>query len=128
MTSTPLDDFKAYLEQHDTTGYSFALGRWTETGNTANNRYIVLKQFAARRPILSMRFVGVQVLIVGKRDEQSGISEVNQFANGLHEFVQQRKTGCSVVAVNTATEVVGPSFTEENRPVFELNFEMMYQS
>lgn len=126
--STPLDDFKAYLEQHDTTGYSFALGRWTETANNANTRYIVLRQYGARRPILSMRFVGVQVLVVGRRDEQSGISDVSQFANGLHDFVQQRKTGCSIVTVNTVTDVVGPSFTEENRPVFELNFEMMYQS
>lgn len=126
--STPLEDFRAYLEQYDTTGYSFALGRWTETTNTASNRYIVLRQYGARRPILSMRFVGVQVLIVGKRDEQSGISAVSQFANGLHDFVQQRKTGCSVVAVNTVTDVVGPSYTAEGRPVFELNFEMMYQS
>lgn len=126
--STPLDDFKAYLEQYDTADYSFALGRWTETTNTANNRYIVLRQYAARRPILSMRFIGIQVLIVGRRDEQQGVSYVSQFANGLHDFVQQRKTGCSVVAVNTITDVVGPSYTEENRPVFELNLEMMYQS
>lgn len=126
--STPLEDFRAYLEQYDTTGYSFALGRWTETSDNAGTRYIVLRQYGARRPILSMRFVGVQVLIVGKRDDQSGTSAVSQFANGLHDFVQQQKTGCSVVAVNTVTDVVGPSFTEENRPVFELNFEMMYQS
>ena len=126
--SAPLDDFRAYLEQHDTTGYSFALGRWTETANNADTRYIVLRQFGARRPILSMRFIGIQVLIVGKRDDHQGVSYVSQFANGLHDFVQQRKTGCSVVAVNTVTDVVGPSYTAEGRPVFELNFEMMYQS
>lgn len=126
--STPLDDFKAYLEQHDTTGWTWALGRWVETKDTAATRFIVLRQFPARRPRLSMRFIGIQVLIVGKRDEGTGLAEVNKFANGLHDFILQRKTGCSVVAVNTTTDVVGPSYTTEDRPIFEINFEMMYQS
>lgn len=128
MATSPLDDFRAYLSQHDTTGYSWAQGRWTETSSTANTRYIVLKQFPARRPTLSLRYIGVQVLIVGRRDEGAGLSEVNRFANGFHDFVQQRRTGCSIVAVNTITDVVGPTFTSEGRPVFEINFEMMYQN
>lgn len=126
--TTPLDDFRAYLLQHDTTGFVFAKGRWTETAATSGTRYIVLRQSASRRPVLNMRYIGVQVLIVGKREEGATMGEVEAFANGLNSFVQQRKTGCSIVAVSTLTDVVGPSFTQENRPVYELNFEMMYQT
>lgn len=126
--SSPLDDFRTYLMQLDTTGFTFAKGRWTEMPATANFRYIVLRQSASRRPILNLRFIGVQVLIVGKREEGATMGEVEAFANSLNGFVQQRKTGCSIVAVSTLTDVVGPSFTEENRPVYELNFEMMYQT
>lgn len=126
--SSPLDDFRAYLSQHDTTGFTFAKGRWTETANTANTRYIVLRQSGSRRPVLNLRYIGVQVLIVGKREEGATMGAVEAFANGLNSFVQQRKTGCSIVAVSTLTDVVGPSFTQENRPVYELNFEMMYQT
>ena len=47
--STPLDDFKAYLEQYDTTGYSFALGRWTETTTLRIRAIFALKTIRCKK-------------------------------------------------------------------------------
>lgn len=129
--STPLNDFKAYLEQYpdlNTLGYNFARGRWYEDNSSANERFIVIRQSGSSRPVRSLRYITVQVLIVGKRDEGATTEDVEEFANSLHNFVQSAKTGCSIVSVSTLTDVVGPSYTEHDRPVYELNLQMIYQT
>lgn len=127
--TTPLEAFADILQaMPELAGYTLARGEWVEERTSAAARYLTLSQSSARAPLLdAVRFIAVQILIVGKRNE-SEISKVEEAANALPSLIRAAAVCWPVAALRIVTDVAGPSFSEQGRPVYELTVEMMYQT
>ena len=125
-----IDEFIEWLEGYaDLSGYVLSRGMWVESDATKDRRFIAFRNMGGRSPVAgTVRYPQVSLLIVGRRGERQfagGIKAVEDFASGIIPYaIENFKSGC-VFNIEPLAEMIGPGYTEHDRPWYELNFELM---
>lgn len=109
-------------------GYQVSRGAFVESDANADQRFIVLQSMGGRRPGIIERYPFIRMLVLGSRYERQvsgGIVELEDFASGLIDYANENfKTDC-FTQLRAASDIIGPGFTAEDRPWYELNFEII---
>ena len=122
-------EFYEWLQSYaDLSGYQVSRGAFVESEENAGQRFIVLQSMGGRTPGVIERYPAIRMLVMGSRYERqvsNGIVELENFASGLIGFANDNfKTDC-FTQLRPASDIIGPGYTTEDRPWYELNFEII---
>lgn len=124
-----LQEFYEWMRGYaDLSGYEVSRGAFIESEDNASKRFIVLQAQGGRRPGVVERYPAVRLLVMGSRHERQvsgGIIELEDFASGLIDYANNNfRTDCFSYLM-PLSDIIGPGFTIEDRPWYELNFEII---
>lgn len=125
-----IQEFLEWLEGYSSlSGYVPSRGMWVESESTATKRFLGIHNSGGRAPDTDfVRYPEIRLLVVGRRNERQytgGILEVENFASGIIDHAIETFQGGCIVQIRPMAEMIGPLFTEHDRPVYELNFELI---
>lgn len=122
-------EFINWLQSYSSlAGYQLSRGAFVESEDNADQRFIVVQNSGGRRPGIVERYPQIRLLIIGSRYERqvsNGIKDIEDFASGLIDYSNENfKTDC-FAQLMPMSDIIGPGFTVEDRPWYELNFEII---
>lgn len=125
----PLDDFLAWIQAvPELAEYEVSRGAWVESEGLANKRVLALMNDGGPAPGITERRLRVRVLLLGKRLERNVAGAVAAVEGHAHALVDRSmaefKSGC-LTQIRAISDIVGPGYTVEARPWYELNFELI---
>lgn len=126
---TPLESFVEWLEAVPAvSGYTLSRGMWQDDESAYQTRFIALMAGAGRAPGIIERYPVVRVLVLGKRGERNvagAVAELEAFANSLIEQAAAVPYTECLAQVRPIGDIMGPGYTTEDRPWYELNFQLI---
>lgn len=128
MSVTPANAFVDWLQTYVTlTGYTLSRGMWVESSTNTGKRFVAVWIDGGRTPNL-VQYPQIRLVVAGIRDGRSVAGEtpaVEQFAHDIMlSSLENFKTDC-LALVRPLGAIMGPYYTAENRPWYELNFELI---
>lgn len=117
------DDIIQYLTDSGLfTGYTFQWGRWDERDADPQGQYVVIIPSGGPSAKPWFREPRYNIFIIGGRNEgYMGGNNVGEVANSLIEYIRDNITSGCHAFLEAVNEPIGPTFTEENRPVYQIN-------
>lgn len=127
--SNPLSDLLAWIQAvPELSSYVPSRGAWVESDSLADRRVLALIQEGGPKPDVSSRTLRVRVLLLGKRMERNTAGAVVEIENHAHALMARTfaefKSGC-LTQISAISDIVGPGYTAEGRPWYELNFSLI---
>lgn len=127
--SNPLSDVLAWIQAvPELASYEPCRGAWIDSDDLADRRLLVLMQEGGPKPDVSSRTLRVRVLLLGKRMERSvsgAVVEIETHAHALMDrTLAEYKSGC-LTQISAVSDIVGPGYTAEGRPWYELNLSLI---
>ena len=125
---SPIEEVLAWVQAvPEFADYVPSRGAWTDSPTLDSQRILSLVAESGGTPGVIERYPRIRVLVVGKRDERSvagAVAELNNHAEILAQRVfAEYKSGC-LTQIRMIGDIIGPGYTVEGRPWFELNFEL----
>lgn len=103
-------------------------GMWVESASLDDKRILALYGEGGGNPGPIERYPRVRVLILGKRGERNIAGAVAELAAHADLLAQRAfttyKTDC-IAQIRMIGDIIGPGYTTEDRPWFELNTELI---
>lgn len=126
MSHTPINLFRDWLEAYvSTAGYTISRGMWEETNNSTK-KFVAVWSDGGRSPNGEVQYPQIRVIVTGRANGRAlGDTEAAElFAESLFDAaVANFKTSC-MMNIRALGSVMGPYYTETNRPWAEINFEL----
>lgn len=127
MTAT--DEVLAWIQAvPEFAAYVPSRGLWVESAALDDKRILALYGEGGGNPGVIERYPRVRVLILGKRGERNVAGAVAELANHAEILAQRAfaeyRSGC-LTQIRAIGDIIGPGYTAEDRPWFELNFELI---
>ena len=121
-----MDEFKAWVELLLGSSYSYSQGQWLETEENADEQICAIRMSGGSAPIVDDRRQRLTVLLIGKRNDRSGIQQIKTDINALALAALDDSCPEGTVSVRATGEPVGPGYTKENRVWFQLDFQLIF--
>lgn len=130
MSASPADRFKEWLDDNvDTTGFSVTRGAWVESSAVSGKRFLAIVTSAGRSFDAGIvEYPVIRVIVSGIRDGRnvSGeVSKVEKLARDIIMAAVSDGTNACIAHIRPIGGISGPYFSEENRPIYELNLELV---
>lgn len=126
---SPLSDLLAWVQAvPELASYVPSRGAWVESDALADQRVLALIQEGGPKPDVSSRTLRVRVLLLGKRMERNVAGAVVEIENHAHALMDRTfaefKSGC-LTQISAISDIVGPGYTAEGRPWYEINLSLI---
>lgn len=105
--------------------YNPSRGIWVDSPQAAGLFIAAYHQTGGPMPQVDVRRPRFRVILLGPRDGRQHTISVQNSAEALMQATLGDLLPCGAARV-AAMEPVGPGFTEENRPFFSLDFELIF--
>lgn len=105
--------------------YAFEMfrGMWQDSPTNANKRLCALAMNGGRSPPTATYRI-VSLTLLGPRNGKADAPALELIAVGFGERLETDFTTCEVAQIRLLSGIVGPGYTAENRPWYELQFEI----
>lgn len=125
----PVEALKTWLQEDPLwAGYSFvfAQGQWVDTDANATQRICFLTASGGRvsnEP--SLFYDSVRMTLLGPQKGGAQMKAIRDIAYAIRQRLIDDWGNCEVTRFRLQAAPTGPFFTTEERPVMELNFELI---
>lgn len=117
--ATAAEELRTHLDAASLlAGYTFRFYRWTDSDITAGARLAVIRGEGGGLVDPAIGRPDVRLLLVGGKKETQAI-EAN--AEAIKSYLLQNPGSGDIMQFQLLTDIIGPTFLENDRPVFELN-------
>jgi hypothetical protein len=117
--ATPAEVLRAHLDTASLlAGFTFRFFRWNDAGIAAGGRHAVIRPEGGGQVDPAIGRPDLRLLLVGGKNETQAI-EVN--AQAIKSFLLQNPSSGDIMQFILLSDIIGPTFLENDRPVFELN-------
>lgn len=126
MSHTPINLFKDWLEAYvSTAGYKISRGMWEEANN-AGIKFVAVWSDNGRTPNGEIQYPHIRVIVTGRANGRAlGDTEPAElFAESLFDAAVANFSTSCMMQIRAIGSVMGPYYTETNRPWVEINFEL----
>lgn len=126
MSHTPINLFRDWLEAYvSTAGYTISRGMWEETNNSTK-KFVAVWSDSGRSPNGEIQYPSIRVIVTGRANGRSlGDTEPAElFAESLFDAAVANFSTSCMMQIRAVGSVMGPYYTETNRPWVEINFEL----
>ncbi|MNJ41695.1 hypothetical protein D3C77_366270 [compost metagenome] len=127
MAHTPQNLFMDWLEQFvSLAGYTPSRGMWNETTATSQKKFVAIWSNAGRTPSVGVQYPQIRVIVTGRANgrDLGDTVPAELFAQSIIDAaIENYKTSCAI-NVRPLGSIMGPYYTESNRPWYEINFEL----
>lgn len=106
--------------------FTYARGGWNDSAVVADERLCVIRYNGGGDPGPDMRQPRLRVLLLGKhadRTRAGAVLELEQYAQALMQRALDGVLPCGFAQMRAIGDILGPGFTAEDRPWYELNFQ-----
>jgi len=127
MTS-PINAVREWLEADPTwtaQGFSLMRGMWQDDATNSNKRIAQLMMTPARQPGIDTFYDGVSLLLLGPQRGRIDAPKIEQIAIDLRKRLETDFKACGVAQIRLVSGIVGPGYTAEKRPWYELQLEVI---
>lgn len=125
---TPSDAFLEWLQAYTvTTGYSISRGMWTESTATSGKKFAAIWIASGSPPIAGVvQFPQIRLIITGTVGGRSKgeTPDIEAYAHGIIEAAISNHCTDNIVNVRPMGGIQGPYYTANDRPWYEMNFEL----
>ena len=118
-----LQDFEPFAK------YSPARGMFDETDSDADTRFLSIILDGGRNPGPIEDYTNVMLIWSGPRDAgglPGGLIEPEQDATDFRQFARDNYKSSCFARVKFIGGIIGPKFTEQGRPCYMMNLELIY--
>lgn len=118
------DDIIQYLTDSNLlSGYGFQWGQWDESYADPQSRYVAIIPNGGASAKPWFREPRYSIYLIGGRKESfmGDVASVGEVANSLIEYIRDNISSDCHAFIEAVNEPIGPTFTEEQRPVFQIN-------
>jgi len=126
MSHTPINLFRDWLETYvSTAGYTISRGMWEEANNPTK-KFVAVWSDSGRTPNGEIQYPHIRVIVTGRANGRAlGDAEVAElFVESLFDAaIANFETSC-MLQIRPIGSIMGPYYTETNRPWLEINFEL----
>jgi hypothetical protein len=125
----PVEALKEWLQDDPlwaSYGFVFAQGQWVDTVASATQRICFLTSSGGRvsaEP--SLFYDSVRMTLLGPQKGGAQMKAIRDIAYAIRERLINDWGNCDVTRFRLQAAPTGPFFTTEERPVMELNFELI---
>jgi hypothetical protein len=117
--ATPAEELKTHLDSANLlAGFNFRFFRWYDSDIVAGGRHAVIRPDGGGAVDPAIGRPDLRILLVGGFNEAQDI-EAN--AQAIKSFLLQNPSSGDIMQFQLLTDIIGPIFLENDRPVFELN-------
>lgn len=123
---SPITALEAWLKADPAwAGYAFDMfrGIWNDSTANANKRLCALMSNGGRAPIAANYDV-VSLIMLGPRNGRADAPALEAICTHLRQRLETDFAGCDVAQIRLLSGIVGPGYTAETRPWYELQFEV----
>lgn len=126
---TPIDAVRTWLEADSNwAGYQFSLARgiWRDSPTNMAKRLASLSMSpGGRAPGASQTYTLVSLILLGPQEGTADAPAIEQIAVNLRERLFTDYKTCDVAQIRLVGGIIGPGYTAEDRPWYELNLEVL---
>ena len=125
---TPIDAVRAWLEADPawvSHQFSLARGFWRDSPTNAAKRIAQLASTGGRAPGASQTYTLVSLILLGPQKGTTDAPAIEQIAVNLRERLFTDYKTCDVAQIRLVGGIIGPGYTAEDRPWYELNLEVL---
>lgn len=117
-----LEDIEAYIvDRNLDSGYILKLFRWNDADRESKrDKFLVIRQDGGGLVDRDMGRPFFQILLIGgdNEDPNNGYSRAELIRDTM---IEDYKTGC-IIQFQFTSDIIGPLFASNNRPIYEINF------
>lgn len=106
--------------------YTYSRGMWVDSPAAANLSIVAVMSTGGLPPDVDDRRQRFRVIILGPRNGRAQVVSIEQAINALALAALGDSTPCGAAAVRATGEVVGPGYTNEDRPWYSLDLEVVF--
>lgn len=104
-------------------GFDMFRGPWADSPANANKRLCALAMNGGRSPTQATYRI-VSFIMLGPRNGRADAPALEAIAVSLDERLKTDFMTCEVAQIRLLSGIVGPGYTAESRPWYELQFEI----
>jgi hypothetical protein len=117
--ATPSEELRTHLDSANLfAGYTFRFNRWYDSDIAAGGRHAVIRREGGGAVDPAIGRPDLRVLLVGGFNEAQ---DIEADAIAIESFLLQNHSSGGIMQFQLLTDIIGPIFLENDRPVFELN-------
>lgn len=125
---TPIQAVQNWLEadpEWPTYAFDLARGLWRDTTTNRTRRIAQLMQNGGRSPIADVSFNVVSLILLGPQKGMTDAPKLEIIAESFRQRLFEDFKVCEVAQIRLLGGIVGPGYTTEDRPWYELQLEVI---
>ncbi|MNJ16345.1 hypothetical protein D3C77_106060 [compost metagenome] len=125
---TPINAIKAWLEADPLwASYQFSLARgfWRDSPTNATKRIAQIAMTGGAAPIADVSRNTASLILLGPQKGTADAPAIEEIAEKIRQRLFTDYKACGVAQIRLVGGIIGPGYTAEDRPWYELNLEIL---
>lgn len=122
----PVDSLRDWLKETPALStFKEQLGPWSDTSANLTDSLFSITQQGGRRGMPETRFPQIRLVLLGPQKGRSAAHALGDTANAIADRLQNDYQACGIAQISLLGDIIGPGYTAEDRPWYELNLELI---